>query len=78
MSLPFAEDETEVLSPDLEVHQTKVLGGDYAFFADSVTADLWQSEHCEVLELLENAFGENLYAFHTQKNSTNTASLTVM
>ena len=76
--MTFAEDDPEVVSPDLEVHLSKVLGGHYAFLADSVTADLWQSEHCEVLGLLENAFGDNMYAFHTQKNSTYTTSLSTM
>ena len=73
----FAKDDPEVLSLDPEVHLAKVLQGHYAFIVDSVTVKLWESEHCQVLGLLENVLGESLWAFHTQKNSSLTAPLSL-
>ena len=76
--MSFAQDDPEVLSYDLEVHLAKVLEGRYAFFTDSVTVGLWEGEHCEVVGLLEKVLGESLWAFHTQKNSSLTAPLSMM
>ena len=75
--MTFAQDDPDVLSHDPEVHLAKVLEGHYAFLSDSVTVDLWEREHCEVTGVLENFFGQYLYAFHTQRNSSLTAPLTM-
>ena len=76
--MTFAQDDPDVLHRDPEVHLAKVLNGRYAFFIDSVTVDLWESEHCEVRGLLDNVLGKSLWAFYTQKNSSLTAPLSLV
>ena len=73
--MTFAEDDPEVLSRDPNVHLSKILSENYAFFGDSPNLEIWVSDHCEITMVPVRLSGLEFYSIFLPRDSVMTEEL---